>query len=573
MNSSLGSILIVDDTKLNLEIMKSLLQNEYTILTASNGMDGLRLAQTKKIDLILLDINMPEMDGYETCARLKSDPATENIPVIFVTARDDVSEETKGLALGAIDYIIKPISAPIVKARVRNHMKLKQYQDSLAQIAELELFRHTFELAAVGIAHVSPDGHWLRVNRKLSEILGYSHAELLQLTFQDITHPDDLGTDLRFVKKMLIGALSSYEMNKRYLGKHGKLIWANLTVSLVRDAAEEPLYFIAVIEDISARKQLERELSEYKNHLEQMVAERTAKLLLVDTKVRQLSAAVEQSPVSVVITDTGGLISYINPKFAELTGYTPEELQGKNPRILKSSVTPAATYADMWQKLTAGQTWRGEFCNKKKNGELYWESASIKPLLDDAGQITHYVGVKADITQRKQTEAKLRELSLTDELTGLSNRRGFTLLAEQQIKLSQRLQQGFSIFFADMDGMKWINDHLGHAVGDQALQEIAKLLKESFRASDIVARIGGDEFVCLSVDACPVEIAANLARLQQNIAESNQNAPRSYTLSLSIGAATYDPAAPSELDALLAEADRQMYAAKKAKNGNRGEAR
>lgn len=105
---------------------------------------------------------------------------------------------------------------------------------------------------------------------------------------------------------------------------------------------------------------------------------------------------------------------------------------------------------------------------------------------------THYVGVKADITQRKQTEAKLRELSLTDELTGLTNRRGFTILAEQQIKLSQRLQQGFAIFFADMDGMKGINDQLGHAVGDQALQEMAKILKESFRASDIVARLGGD---------------------------------------------------------------------------------
>ncbi len=572
MNNSSGSILIVDDTRLNREIMKTLLQNDYTIFTASDGQAGLLLAQREKIDLILLDINMPGMDGFEVCARLKSDPVTENIPVIFVTARDDVAEETKGLALGAIDYIIKPISAPIVKARVRNHMRLKQYQDSPAQLAELELFRQTFELAAVGIAHVSLDGRWRRVNRKLCEILGYSYTELLRLTFQDITHPDDLGTDLQFVQKLLAGALSSYEMNKRYLSKQGKLIWANLTVSLVRNTEERPLYFISVIEDISARKRLELDLAEYKNQLKRMVSERTEKLLLADTKVRQLSAAVEQSPVSVVITDTDGNISYINPKFAELTGYTAEELHGKNPRILKSPITPAATYAEMWQTITTGKLWRGEFCNLKKNGEIYWESASIQPLLDETGKVTHYVGVKEDITHHKAAAEELRELSLTDELTSLSNRRGFTVLAEQQIKLAQRLHRGFCLFFADIDGMKWINDTLGHAIGDQALQDTAKLLKKTFRASDIIARVGGDEFVCLSVDAAPDETATILARLQQHIAEANRTPSRPYTLSLSIGAAVFDPANPSDLDTLLAEADRQMYIAKKSKNEKRGEA-
>lgn len=275
MNSSSGSILIVDDTRLNLEIMKTLLQSDYTIFTASTGQAGLHLAQTEKIDLILLDINMPGMDGFEVCARLKSDPTTENILVIFVTARDDVAEETKGLALGAIDYITKPISAPIVKARVRNHMRMKQYQDRLVQLTDLELFRQTFELAAVGIAHVASDGRWLRVNRKLSEILGYSYCELLQLTFQDITHPDDLETDLQFVQKLLDGSLVSYEINKRYISKQGNTIWANLTVSLVRDASGNPEYFIAIVEDISERKRLELELSAYKNQLERMVAERT----------------------------------------------------------------------------------------------------------------------------------------------------------------------------------------------------------------------------------------------------------------------------------------------------------
>ena len=342
MNHFAGVILIIDDTKLNLEMMKAMLQGEYRILTATNGPDGLHVARTEKIDLILLDVEMTGMDGFETCTRLKSDPATENIPVIFVTARDEVSEETKGLALGAIDYIIKPISSPVVKARVRNHVRMKQQQDQLHQ--------------------------------------------------------------------------------------------TNL-------------------------------------HL------------------RQLSAAVEQSPVSVVITDTEANIAYVNPRFAELTGYTPEELHGKNPRILQSPETPAATYADMWRTLVAGQTWRGEFCNKRKNGELYWESASIKPLTNDDGQITHYVGVKSDITHHKQTEAKLRELSLTDELTGLANKE----YLENKLKsmLASKVPGDISqwgILFVEIDNLREIAKEQGLAAADATVQVAAKTVLANLQPGELAAR-------------------------------------------------------------------------------------
>jgi len=417
-----AKILVVDDTRLNIEIMKALLQNDYDIYTAMSGLKALQICQDENIDLILLDVEMPDLDGYETCSRLKSDSRTENIPVIFVTACGEVHEETKGLNLGAVDYIVKPISAPILKARVRNHVQLKRYHDSL--------------------------------------------------------------------------------------------IAANL-------------------------------------------------------KVRQLSNAVEQSPVSVVITDTDGLMVYVNPKFCELTGYSAEELLNRNPRILQSPVTPKSIYVEMWKTITTGQLWRGEFCNKKKTGELYWEAASINPLLDENGVISHFVCVKEDITQRKLAEAKLRELSLTDELTSLTNRRGFTLLAEQQIKISRRLHKGFTLFFADMDGLKSINDCLGHSTGDQALLDIAHLLKKSFRASDIVARLGGDEFACLSFDTRRQQVSATLLRLQDHITAANSGSTRPYKLSLSIGAAEYHPDKPCTLEELLHQADQLMYAEKRAKKDAR----
>src|SRR6185369_5039973 len=151
--------------------------------------------------------------------------------------------------------------------------------------------------------------------------------------------------------------------------------------------------------------------------------------------------------------------------------------------------------------LLSGREWRGEFINRKKDGSHYCEMASISPVANALGEITHFVAILEDITDRKHAEEKLRELSVSDELTGLANRRGFMLLAEQQIKLAQRTGKGLVLVFADLDRLKWINDTLGHAEGDRAIQDTALILRNSFRTSDIVARLGGDEFVALSPNA------------------------------------------------------------------------
>jgi PAS domain S-box-containing protein len=151
----------------------------------------------------------------------------------------------------------------------------------------------------------------------------------------------------------------------------------------------------AVVRDITARKQMEG-------------------------KLRQLSTAVEQSPASIVITDTAGDIEYVNPKFVQVTGYTLAEALGKNPRILKSGEKSPEAYRELWETITAGKEWRGEFHNKKKSGELYWESASISPIRDLAGRVTHYVAVKEDITARKQTEAE-RDKLIHDLQEALAN--------------------------------------------------------------------------------------------------------------------------------------------------------
>ena len=159
--------------------------------------------------------------------------------------------------------------------------------------------------------------------------------------------------------------------------------WAELTISPLKDRGSF-VGRLAIFRDITSRKKAEEQ-------------------------VRKLSRAVESSPTSIIITGLDGNIQYVNPKFTEVTGYTSDEVLGKNPNILKTDQTPNTTHNDLWEKISSGQNWSGEFCNRKKNGELYWEIASISPIHDDGGNITHYVAVKEDITKRKQTEKLLQE--------------------------------------------------------------------------------------------------------------------------------------------------------------------
>jgi diguanylate cyclase (GGDEF)-like protein/PAS domain S-box-containing protein len=292
---------------------------------------------------------------------------------------------------------------------------------------------------------------------------------------------------------------------------------------------------------------------------------------MTEERLRQLSHVVEQSPVCVVITDVTGIITYVNPKFSELTGYDSHEVIGQNPRLLKSGLTPPETYEALWSSLLAGREWRGEFCNRKKDGGQYWEMASISPVANALGEITHFVAIKEDITERKIAEERLRELSVSDELTGLANRRGFLLLAQQQLKVAERTGKALVLLFADLDRLKWINDTLGHGEGDRAIQDAARILRDSFRASDIVARLGGDEFVALSPDAAEQSEMLIMNRLQEHLHAHNREAQRPYELSISFGITVYHPAEPCTLEELLERGDRLMYEQKQKRKQSRNE--
>jgi diguanylate cyclase (GGDEF)-like protein/PAS domain S-box-containing protein len=184
----------------------------------------------------------------------------------------------------------------------------------------------------------------------------------------------------------------------------------------------------------------------------------------------------------------------------------------------------------------------------------------------------YFVAVFDNITKRKRVEEQLRNLSITDELTGLYNRRGFFTLAEREFKLAKRMKRGIFMLYADLDGMKAINDTFGHHEGDKVLKEVANVLRETYRDSDIIARVGGDEFVIIPVGVTGDDIEIITSRLQKGINDYNSKINRSYKVSLSAGIAFYDPERPCSMDQLLAEADKSMYEQKRSKQKATGTA-
>jgi len=212
----------------------------------------------------------------------------------------------------------------------------------------------------------------------------------------------------------------------------------------------------------------------------------------------------------------------------------------------------------------------GEPCNFEifePHLNMFMEIRAI-PRLDKNNEIIGLIHVVRDITERKQMEKKLRNLSLTDELTGLYNRRGFFNLFEHHLKLAKRQNKKLLLLYADLDNLKEINDTLGHQEGDVVLAEVANLLKATYRESDIVARIGGDEFVVFPVGTNDDHVEAITLRLQKNIDAFNAQKKRIYKLSISVGVSRYDSLSPHSADELLAEADRLMYSHKKNKRSS-----
>ncbi len=289
-----------------------------------------------------------------------------------------------------------------------------------------------------------------------------------------------------------------------------------------------------------------------------------AALALVESKqqdrIQFQTAALEAAANAVLITNREGRIEWVNPAFTELTGYLPEEVIGHTPRVLKSSAQAPYYYEKLWETIIAGEVWRGELQNRRKDGTIYVEEQTITPVKSKGGEIRHFISIKQDVTARKQNEEKIRHLALHDPLTGLSNRRAFEESLERTVARARR-GSASSLLFLDLDNFKIVNDALGHPAGDQVLIELAQLIVALVRPSDEVARFGGDEFAVL-LDGVALEGARLTAeRLRKSVDEHRfYVGERAFDLGISVGVVPVDGG--TDAASLMAVADAALYTAK-----------
>jgi PAS domain S-box-containing protein len=256
-------------------------------------------------------------------------------------------------------------------------------------------FRSYFELPLTGIVITSTEKSWLNVNDRACEILGYTKEELMQQTWSSMTHPDDLAADVEKFNLMLAGAIDQYTMEKRFIRKDGSIVYVDLSVGCVRMPGGSVDYVVALFNDITERIKSQEEL-------------------LI------LSAVVQQVNEIIVITDRRAVIQYVNPAFTLATGYTSAEALGRTPALLRSGRQDDNFYKMLWSTISQGEIWRGRFVNRKKNGELYDEEATIYPLRSAAGEIINYVAVKRDITHDLKIEQQLRQVQKMEAIGTLA---------------------------------------------------------------------------------------------------------------------------------------------------------
>jgi diguanylate cyclase (GGDEF)-like protein/PAS domain S-box-containing protein len=316
------------------------------------------------------------------------------------------------------------------------------------------------------------------------------------------------------------------------------------------------------------KKQLINELTELRRQITEFkklkIDRKRAKEALRKSEEKYRSL-VESTEDSIYLVDRNYKYLFMNKKHISRMGFSGNEYLGKEYSEFHSFDETKLFVEKIDDVFNTGKSVYHEH-KSLRDGRYFLRTLS--PVKKSDGTIIAVTVVSKDITEYIKMEEKLSELSLIDELTGLYNRRGFFSLSEQILKLSRRQKKGLFMLYADVDNLKKINDTFGHKEGDMALKDIANILRKNYRESDIIARIGGDEFVVIPVGITGDNIETISSRLQKSLEIHNAERNRNYKLSLSFGIAYYDPENPCSIDGLLIQGDRLMYEQKRRKQNS-----
>lgn len=481
-------VLAVDDAPINLTILAARLEPEgIDVRLAGDGRTALDYAHLEpRPDLILLDVMMPDMDGYAVLEALRRSPETRDIPVIFVTARNQTEDEEKALRAGAVDYITKPINPAILMARVHLQLELKRARELVRgqknwleqevnrRIAENNLLDTRLQVAL----SLTGFGTWennrttgiSRWSESLNQILGLTQSPNLLADILERAHPEDC---LKVQSSLTGQDASEHDIHiEEFRLRHadGHWVWLEVRSKVTqRDSGGQARITTGTMSDIGKRKSTE-------------LAERLASVVF--TGIND----------GICITDQDKNILLVNKAFTKVTAYSPEEIIGQTPEILRSGLHGEAFYQEMQESIQQHDNWQGEITNRRKDGELVTEWLSISAVRDSRGQLTNYVGIFSDLSERKAAAERIQYLSSYDPLTNLPNRNLFGDRLDQALIVARRFERETAVILLDLDRFRTINDTFGPPAGDSVLMEVARRLNLQVRDGDTIGRRSGNEF-------------------------------------------------------------------------------
>jgi diguanylate cyclase (GGDEF)-like protein/PAS domain S-box-containing protein len=395
---------------------------------------------------------------------------------------------------------------------------------------ERKFLENVFKYADAIIVAIDKNGTMVKFNQYAQDFTGYSEEEISsEPFFWQILLPYDIKQNLKeMVKKAQKGSITKRHVNS-WISKSGEervFEWSN---SIIVDENNDMEFILSVGIDVTLQKKLSKKMDDY--------------LSLIDEYIITSS------------TDLNGIITFASNAFCQTSGYSKEELVGKNFSILKHPDMDDSVYKELWQVITSGKKWEGEIKNRAKDGSTYWIHNIISPIFDKQNRITGYTSISQNITDKKRVE----ELSVTDSLTGLYNRLKLDSVLSYEISMAFRYDTPLSIIMLDIDHFKRVNDQYGHQVGDIVLQEFSRIIEDNARKVDIVGRWGGEEFLII-LPQTEIKDALHVAeKLRITIEEFSFS--HVGTKTCSFGVATYET---GESDVQLVEkADTALYRAKK----------
>ncbi|WP_137938226.1 EAL domain-containing protein [Chitinivorax sp. B] len=538
-------ILIVDDSVTNIKLLSEAVIGMGEVLFATDGAGAVNIARQRKPDVILLDIEMPGMDGYAVCESLKADPTTAECSIIFVTAHDSDQHEVQSLTRGGVDFLQKPLNIPVARARVQTQLTLKRQTRDIVQARRdlADLMRHLPAL----VAYWDEDLRNRFSNDSAGRWFGVTANAMCGMHVRDVIGQSAYASIQPYLSTVLAGDDVTFECVLP--DERGAVRYAMVALVASRQQAGDG--FLMLVTDITERKHSETALYQEKERMRVML---------------------DSIADAVIATDSDGHVVFLNPIAEEMTGWMSKDAIGapievvmplhekttdtvlENPvRLALRETHVVSTSSDCW------------LCGR--GGREFGIEHAAAPIRDPSGNLSGVIVVFRDVSEVQATAIRMTHLAQHDALTDLPNRILLNDRVDQALQLAHRNNMRVAMLILDIDHFKFINDAVGHSTGDALLRQLSIRLRQTLLPTDTLSRQGGDEFIVLLPELESIERVGQVAqRLLDNVMTPMAVEDSTFNLTASVGISIY-PDDAEDQEALMRHADSAMYRAKQEGRG------